>query len=193
MTDANSAQPEDNLPEEELAFEEAPFAESEEAAGNCREAQNELDQLKGDIEDANSRILRAQAELDNYRKRVQRDNQQQSRYAAQPILKDLLPLIDNMNRALEAASSVESPEGQGLVEGFQMVADELLRVLANHKCVRIEAEGQPFDPNFHEAILQQPSPDHEPGTIIMQTQAGYKLHDRVVRPSQVIVASAPAE
>jgi molecular chaperone GrpE len=110
-------------------------------------------------------------------------------------MRDLLPVIDNMQRAIEAAE--KSDEGGGLLEGFKLVAQQVETVLGQYHCKRIEAIGEPFDPNWHEAILQQPSADHEPGTVIMVTQPGYQLHDRVVRPPQVIVAQAgeasPAE
>ncbi|MGD9646127.1 MAG: nucleotide exchange factor GrpE, partial [Pirellulales bacterium] len=107
------------------------------------------------VAEANDRALRARAELDNYRKRVQREIEDERRFAAQPLLSELLPVIDNVQRAIAAAE--KSPEGAGLLEGFKMVARQLDDVLARHGCRRIDATGQPFDPHLHQAIAQQPS------------------------------------
>ena len=107
-----------------------------------------------------------------------------------PILRDLLPVLDNINRAIEAAE--KAGEAENLLEGFRLVRQQLVTTLANHGAEPIEALGQPFDPNFHQAILHQPSNDAPADTVTMVTQQGYKLHDRVVRPAQVIVSSGPA-
>jgi molecular chaperone GrpE len=136
---------------------------------------------------ANDRALRCQAELDNYRKRASRDLQDQLRYAELPLMRDLLPVLDNIQRAIEAAE--KSSEGGGLLDGVKLVAQQLQDVLARHHCVKIEALHAPFDPHSHQAILQQPSREHPANTVILVTQEGYRLHDRVVRPSQVIVST----
>ena len=94
-----------------------------------------------------------------------------------------------MQRAIEAAE--KSPHGSGLLDGVKLIAQSLLSVLAKHDCKKIEALGQPFDPAFHEAISQQPSAEHEANTVVLVAQDGYILHDRVVRPAQVIVSTAP--
>ena len=145
-------------------------------------------QLQSQLSDANDRVLRAHAELDNYRKRVQREIEDERRFAAQPLLVELLPVIDNVQRAIAAAE--KSPEGRGLLDGFNMVARQLEDVLSKHGCRRIVAEGQPFDPHLHQAIAQQPSANVPPGTVLLVAQDGYQLHDRVIRPSHVIVSKA---
>jgi molecular chaperone GrpE len=96
-------------------------------------------------------------------------------------------VLDNIQRAIAAAE--KSPSGNGLLDGVRLVAQSLETVLARHDCRRVDALGKPFDPAFHEAISQQPSADHPPGTVIMVVQDGYVLHDRVVRPAQVIVST----
>ena len=163
------------------------FAGAADAAFEASEEQ--INKLRADLEDASDRVLRAQAELDNYRKRARRELEDERRYAALPLLRDILPVLDNMQRAIDAAE--KSPQGSGLLDGIKLVAQNLLSVLAKHDCKKIEALGQPFDPAFHEAISQQASAQHEPNTVILVAQDGYTLHDRVVRPSQVIVSTRP--
>jgi molecular chaperone GrpE len=152
--------------------------------------ENELARLRAYVYDAHDRVLRAQAEMDNYRKRARREIEEERRYALAPFLADLLPVLDNVFRAIAAAE--KSPSGNGLLEGVKMVAQSLLGVLARHHCTQIEALYQPFDPAFHEAISQQPSAEYPPNTVILVAQEGYMLHDRVIRPAQVIVSIAPA-
>jgi molecular chaperone GrpE len=152
-------------------------------------AESEIEKLRTDLEEAGDRLLRAQAELENYRKRARRELDDSLRYAAMPLLRDLLPVIDNLGRALAAAE--KSAEKSGLIDGVKLVAQSLEAVLARHDCKRIDALGKPFDPAFHEAISQQPSADHPPQTVLLVAQDGYTLHDRVVRPAQVIVSTAP--
>lgn len=149
----------------------------------------ELETLRQELEGAKDRALRLQAELENYRKRVRREMDDERRYAQLPLLKELLPVIDNIGRALQAAE--KKTDGAGLLAGVKLVAQQLDGVLGRHHCQRIEALHQPFDPHLHEAILQQPSPDHPAGTVLNVTQEGYQLHDRVVRPAQVIVSTTP--
>jgi molecular chaperone GrpE len=152
---------------------------------------HEADLLRKDLEQMTDRALRAQAELENYRRRIARQMDEERRYAGVPLLRDLLPVLDNVRRAIEAAQ--KSPEAGSLLEGFKMVGRQLEEVLARHECKEIAALGAPFDPHLHEAISQQPSAEHAPGTVLLVTQSGFQLHDRVVRPSQVIVSSAPPE
>ena len=148
---------------------------------------DELEQLRRQAAEAQDRYLRGQAELDNTRKRLRREMDDERRYAELSLLADLLPVIDNINRAVEAAE--KNADAASLLSGFKMVGQQLDRVLEKHHVKLIEAEGQPFDPAVHEAIMQRPSENHPPGTVIGVGQVGYKLHDRVVRPAQVIVSS----
>jgi len=153
------------------------------------EVEAALEQLRRQCEEAKDRALRYQAELDNYRKRVARQMEQERRYACLPLLRDLLPVWDNMERALEAAQ--KNHEAASLLEGFKMVIRQLEDVFRKHHCTPIEALGQPFDPHRHEAICQQPSDEHPANTVLQVTRTGFQLHDRVVRPSQVIVSTRP--
>jgi len=146
--------------------------------------------LKVQLAEAEQRTLRAQAEAENVRKRMRRDMDDQLRYASTGLMRDLLPVLDNVHRAITAAE--QSGEASSLLEGMKMIARLLETTLAQHSCKRIDAIGEPFDPNLHEAILQQPSDEYAAGVVAMETTGGFRLHDRVVRPSQVIVSTGPA-
>jgi len=163
------------------------------AADRLSEAggQVDIEQLQCDLEKAKDRALRSQAELENFRKRAARELSDQRRYADLNLMRDLLPIWDNMNRAIEAAE--QSEQATGLLEGFRMVARQLQDALARHHCTEIPALHQPFDPNLHEAISQQPSDVYPAGTVVYVAQAGFQLHDRVVRPSQVIISTTAPE
>jgi molecular chaperone GrpE len=151
----------------------------------------EIEKLRDELAQAKDRILRLQAELDNFRKRSSRELHEQLRYANQGLLRDLLPVLDNACRAIEATE--KSTDGAALLDGFKLLRQQLEGVLTRHHCQKIEALNQSFDPHSHEAIYQQASADHPPQTVISVTQDGYRLHDRVVRPSQVIVSTTPKE
>jgi molecular chaperone GrpE len=171
-------------------------------------ADQKIDQKVADLEqqvrEANDRALRSHAELENFRKRSQRELADERRFAIIPFARDLLAVVDNLERAIEAANtqarsasegnapSTPSGDATSLLDGVKLVADQLESVLKAHQCVRIETVGVPFDPNFHQAIAQEPSDEHPAGTITRATQAGYKLHDRVIRPAQVFVSTGPA-
>jgi molecular chaperone GrpE len=146
-----------------------------------------IDRLRRELDQANDRALRAQADLENFRRRLQREMQDERRFANQPLLIDLLPVLDNMERAIEAAQ--QSAENARLLEGFQMVHNQLLTALEKYHCTRVPAEGQVFDPALHQALVQMPSPDVEAGRILHVNQHGYQLHGRVIRPAQVVVSS----
>lgn len=108
------------------------------------------------------------------------------RYAAMPLLRDLVPVVDNVERAIAAAE--KQADAVSLLEGFKMVLQQLNTALERNQCKRIDALHQPFDPHLHEALMQQPSNEYPAGTVIGVGQAGFQLHDRVVRPAQVIVS-----
>lgn len=148
------------------------------------EASSELTKLQQDLSEANEKILRGQAELENYRKRVRREMEEERRYALLPFARDLLAVVDNLERAIAAGQ-----EGGELLDGVKMVSFQLQTVLNQHQCVRIDTVGQPFDPNVHQAIAQEASSEHPAGTVTREAQSGYKLFDRVIRPAQVFVST----
>jgi len=131
-------------------------------------------------------LQRMKAEFENYRRRVQRDNEALVLRAGEGVIESLLPVVDNMQRALEAAEKHE--EGQ-LIKGVELVAGQLRAVLESHGLDEVPAEpGVPFDPNVHEAVVAQESADHPEGVIVAVLEPGYLLHGRLLRPARVIVA-----
>lgn len=151
---------------------------------------SELERLRIESAENRDRALRAHAELENYRKRMRREMDDERRYANFSLLTDLLPVIDNIGRAITAAEN--SPEASAVAIGFKMVAQQLEQVLTRHHCTRIDALHKPFDPHQHQAIAQQPSAEFAPNTVLIVAQDGYQLHDRVLRPAQVIVSTSPS-
>ncbi len=172
--------------------EAVPPAEAKsEAAPQAAAADDTLRKLRADLEAAKDREIRCHAELDNYRKRAARELEEKLRYANMSLLRDLVPVLDNVERAIQAAE--QNADAAALLHGFKMVEQQVQDVLKRHHCQRIEALHVPFDPHVHHAVMQQPSDEHPANTVLMVTQNGYQLHDRIVRPSQVIVSTAKGE
>ncbi len=151
----------------------------------------EMERLRETADLADKRVLLAQAEAENFRKRMRRDYEDKLKYAAMPLVADLLEVRDNLDRALQASQA--SDDSAALEEGVAMVAKQLDDTLAKYGVREIPAEGELFDPNFHEAISQMPSNDFAEGTVSHVATTGFQMHERVVRPSQVVVSSGPAE
>ena len=131
--------------------------------------------------------LRTRAEFENYQKRNQKERDQERKYWYTPLALDLLPVFDNLDRALAAAR--QAGDNGPLAQGVAMVHTQFLDTLRRHGITRIEADGKPFDPNVHQAVMQQPSADKEPGTILQVLEQGFMNNDRVLRPAKVIVSS----
>jgi molecular chaperone GrpE len=169
----------ENAPEN---IDDMPVEDTEQPESNAG-----TDGLSSQLQDAEERVLRAQAEIENVRKRGRREYEDLLRYAEMNLLRDILPVLDNIERAIEASESTTDVET--LREGFRMTASQIEKLLESHGCETIKTENEVFDPTVHEAISQQPSNGADPGTVIGVTSRGYVLHDRVVRPAQVIVAA----
>ena len=144
------------------------------------------DSFAQQLRDAEDRVLRAQAELENFRKRSRREHEDALRYREIDLLRDLLPVLDTVRRAIDASETTADVDS--LRAGFRMTAQQIEKVLDGHGCKTIETDGKPFDPTIHDAILQQVVPGVASGTVVMVASQGYRLHDRVVRPAQVIVS-----
>ena len=142
----------------------------------------ELEKLANDNEE---KYLRLYAEFENYKRRIQNENQINKTYQAQGVLTDILPSIDNIERALQIEGDDES--FKSLQKGVQMVHESLLRALKDNGLEEILAEGKEFDPNLHQAVVQDDNPDFKSGEVTQELQKGYKLKDRVLRPSMVKV------
>jgi len=156
------------------------------------EAQVEtVEELRRQVEEKQDRLLRALAEVENIKRRTQREREEYIRYANESLLRDVVPVLDNLDRALEAARG--TGEVSGVVGGVELIQRELIKVLERAGVTRYSALGHPFDPTRHEAIARVVSTDAKPGTVIGETLPGYQLHNRVLRAALVSVAAAPDE
>ena len=151
----------------------------------------EVEDLKRQLAEKQDRLLRALAEVDNVKRRTQRERDDYVRYANEGLIRDLLPILDNFDRALEAARSTQ--EAARVVEGVALIQRELLKVLERVGVTRYSAVGQRFDPNRHEATGRMVSTTEAPDTVVAEMTPGYALNGRVLRPAQVVVAAAPDE
>jgi molecular chaperone GrpE len=149
------------------------------------------DELQRQLAEKNDRLLRALAEADNIRRRAQRDRDDYVKYANESLLRDLIPVLDNLDRALESARATAGAES--VVTGVELIQRELMRVLERAGLTRYSAMGQPFDPTRHEAIARVVSAQAAPDTVVSETAPGYLLHGRILRPAMVAVAAAPDE
>jgi molecular chaperone GrpE len=147
----------------------------------------DVERLECEIADLRDRSIRTLADFDNYRKRAERERQEMRRYALLEPMRELVEVVDNLERAAAAAGSADD-----LKQGVDMILRQLGDFLRRHGVVPIEAEGQPFDPAFHEAVSRQESDEIDEPTVAQELQKGYRLHERLVRPARVVVA-VPAE
>lgn len=165
--------------------EAEPVRQDSEGESGSR-TEGEVARLTAERDEYLDHLRRLQAEFDNYRKRVRRESDEQRLRAGEDVVQSLLPVVDNMGRALEAAAKHE--EGQ-LVAGLQLVAGQLDDALAAHGLAEVPtAVGDPFDPTVHEAVMTQASDDHDEGVVLQVMERGYLLHGRLLRPAKVIVA-----
>jgi molecular chaperone GrpE len=136
------------------------------------------------LQEAGDRYLRLAAEMENLRKRHRLDQAERLQYGNAELITRLLPLLDNFHRALDHAENID----EQFLNGMNMIVRQFEDILASQGVVPIEAEGQKFDPSVHQAVMSEPSPAHEDGDVIAELQRGYKMHERVLRPSLVKVA-----
>lgn len=146
----------------------------------------ELEKYKVHAQQYREMHLRALADLENYRRRARKEKEDALKYAAVPLLEDLLPVLDNFERALDAAD--QTRDAAVLQEGIEMVYRQFLNVLSQAGLTLIEAEGQPFNPHEHNAVMQVETDQVESGIVVEEIQAGYRYKDRVIRPSMVKVS-----
>jgi molecular chaperone GrpE len=130
---------------------------------------------------------RTRAEFENYQKRMQRERELDRKYAFGPLAENLLPILDNVERALNAAK--QAGDTGPLAQGVAMVQTQFIELLKRHGITRIDCEGKPFDPNLHQAVMQTPAKDVEPNTIVQVIEQGFLNQDRVLRPAKVVVST----
>jgi molecular chaperone GrpE len=182
------------LEEQEVSGEPAaPVEEAGDPAPDTQPAEvneeaSRIQALEQEVAEWKDRCLRQAAEMENLRHRTRREAEEARRFANERLVLDLLPVLDNFGRALEAAEQTDNVEA--FRSGVEQILRQLSDVLDRAGVTRIEAVGQPFDPNQHEAIMQSPAEDgQEPGMVVEELRAGYRLHERVVRPTLVKVTT----
>lgn len=178
----------DQKPADDAAAADIPVeVEAPAAADPVAELKAKLDAAEKEAKDNKDRWLRAAADLENTRKRTKREIDDAKFEAKNKVLKEMLPVVDNLERAIEHAGS--GSEKNAIVEGVQLVLRQFSTAFERLEVTPVEAMGQPFDPNLHEAISQQES-DQPPGTVVQVLQRGYRAGDRLLRPALVVVAKA---
>lgn len=152
-----------------------------------------IERLSNDLDAARQDVLYARAETQNVRRRLEKDIADARAYAATGFARDILSVADNLSRALSAipADLREDEKLKGLVAGLEATGREIDKVFSAHGITRIAAMGLPLDPNQHQAMLEVPSADVEPGTVVQELQSGYMIKDRLLRPAMVAVAKKP--
>ena len=148
---------------------------------------SETEQLQQQVADANDQVLRIQAEMQNVRRRVERDIENAHKYALDKFSADLLPVVDNLERALSAIS-VDDESQKAVAEGIELPLKSFVDVLTRFKIEPVDPAGQPFDANLHQAVSMVPNPDLEPNTVMDVFQKGYTLNGRLIRPAMVVVS-----
>lgn len=148
--------------------------------------EKELKTAKEEATQSYDRFLRISAEFDNYKKRNLRETADFKKYANETLLKNLLNVVDNLERAMDV--SAKNADNKGLIDGVELTVAEILKIFANFGVTPIEAVGQPFDPALHQAMQQEESTDFPDNTVTQEFQKGYRFHDRLLRPAMVIVA-----
>jgi len=152
---------------------------------------SELDAIKAERDQNLDKFQRATAELENFRRRVQREAELSARYSSLSLIRDLLPAMDNVARTIQAAE--QTGKIDDLIQGLQMIVAQFDQIFGSHSAKPIAAVGETFDPNLHEALQQVPTDEHPPMTVIQELERGYIMHDRVIRPTKVLVACALPE
>jgi molecular chaperone GrpE len=148
--------------------------------------EQECARLQAEVKAGHEKLLRERADLENFKKRTAREREESLRYGTEGLVRDLLPVIDNLERALQHADA--GGNGEPLAEGVRLVLESLRGVLERHGVSQVPALGERFDPTRHEAMEQVESDDHDPNTVVREHQRGYMLHDRLVRAALVGVS-----
>jgi molecular chaperone GrpE len=185
--------PQDEAVEKELEGVPEEFLEKEGAAGEDGSTEDALASLVADLEAAQKETLYAKAEVQNVRRRMEKDIQDARAYAATGFARDVLAIADNLERALDhvPAEMREDEKSKNFLAGLDATKRELEKVFAQHGITRIAAVGMPLDPNQHQAMMEVPTGEAEPGTVVQEMQSGWMIKDRLLRPAMVGVARKP--
>lgn len=177
----------------EKNFVEGLAEDAEEFISEPLDVEDELETIRAERDEFRDRFMRALAEAENARKRSERDRREAEQYGGSKLARDMLPVYDNLNRALEAVSDEQREAAAALIEGVELTMRELLNVFSKHGITLVKPEiGDKFDPQIHQAMFEAPVPNTSAGDIIQVMTEGFLLHERLLRPAQVGVSSTPA-
>jgi molecular chaperone GrpE len=158
-----------------------------------RDLEAEIEELQVRLAHANEQVLRTQADAQNAMRRAERDVEKAHKFGQEKLINDLVPVVDNLERALGAVPETDAESLKALAEGVELTLKSLLDTLKNHSVEQLDPEGEPFNPELHQAMSAVESRDVEPNTVLKVFQKGYTLHGRLVRPAMVVVSKAPVE
>lgn len=153
------------------------------------ELEGKLAAAQAEARENHDRMLRMAAELDNFKKRAARELDDMKKYANESLIRQLLNVVDNLERAI-ASGSGKTENGQSVLDGVVLTLAEVMKILEKHHVSPIQSLGEPFDPAFHQAMCQEESTDQPPNTVVQEFQKGYLIHDRLLRPAMVVVSKA---
>lgn len=157
-----------------------------------KELEEKLNSKEQEAQENYDRLLRVSAEFDNYKKRTAREMEESRKYSNQSLIREMLSVVDHLELAMNSTDGQKTIE-KGLVEGLQMTHREILKVFEKFHVTQLSAMGQTFDPTFHEAVMQEETDDFPANTVVKELQKGYLIHDRLLRPSMVVVAKSATE
>lgn len=181
------------LPSEDERSADAPAdaseASAEDLTAELTDIEGKLAAAQAEARENHDRMLRMAAELDNFRKRAARELDDMKKYANENLLRQILTVVDNLERAV-ASGAGENGNGQSVLDGVALTLAEITKILEKHHVSPIQSLGEPFDPAFHQAMCQEESTDQPPNTVVKEFQKGYMLHDRLLRPAMVVVSKA---
>lgn len=169
-----------------------PSDDEDEAPGADDDPETKLQAAEQKSQEHYDRLLRLSAEFDNYKKRTSREMRDMVKFANEKFVIELLTVVDNLERAIESAPGNDG-EDDPLLQGINLTLNEVLKILERNHVQPVKALGEPFDPNFHQAMMQEECADQPANTVIREMQKGYTLHERLVRPAMVVVSKAKSD
>jgi molecular chaperone GrpE len=167
--------------------EEGNADETADAVDPLKDLEEKVTEAQAEARENHDRMLRLAAEFENYKKRTNREMEDLKKYATENLIRQLLTIVDNLERAI-ASASADNQNGQGVIDGVALTLAEVMKILEKHHVSPIESLGVPFDPSFHQAMCQEESDEHPPNTVVQEYQKGYMIHDRLLRPAMVVVS-----
>ena len=191
-----NGKPEEQVADEAVTEQVEAQAETPEAESVLEEEQNEdigavlkeIEELNEELNKARDTALRAQAEMQNIKRRAEQDVEKAHKFALEKFVDSLIPVVDSLEKGIESAEQSEGAH-EALLEGMNLTLKQFLDALARFSVEQVNPEGQPFDPNFHQAMSMVPNPDLEANTVMNVFQKGYTLNGRLIRPAMVVVSS----